>query len=430
MKEFLLLVVAKLLLIPAYRSTDYQVHRNWIAITNSLPISQWYFDETSHHTLDYPPFFAWFQYLLSFGCFIDPKMCIVQKEDYYSFISLVYMRCTVIFSDLLFYLALKIYFKSRFHITYFFIPALFMVDNIHFQYNGILFAIFILSIYFAENEQYYLSGTIFTILIHFKHLFIYMAPAYMIYFLVQKKLPNYKVVPIIILISFISLYPFDIKQVISRLFPFKRGLTHSYWAPNIWSLYNTLEIIYSKSKFLTSGQVGVYEYQLFNITPIMTNIICMSSFIFVYLFRKDLVHAVIHSCFIFFLFGYHVHEKAILMMIIPMSLKPEWNRLYYLMNIVGAFSVFPLLFRPQEFLIKWGILITFMINYPQITLKKLDSLFIYGIFLLQFIIFFIPTKLEYLPLILISNYSSICVLYLWIESLFLSFHFLKKTNIE
>lgn len=182
----------KFLLIPAYHSTDFEVHRNWLAITHSLPLSQWYSDETSPWTLDYPPFFAHFEHFLSFfASLVDPIMVHLQQGlNYKSQPTILFQRLTVIVSD--FVLVFGIYrltrnsgYKERvlIWVLVIFSPGLMIVDHLHFQYNGFLLGILLISLSALEEGKDLLGGFVFAVLLCFKHLFAVAAPVYFVYLL-------------------------------------------------------------------------------------------------------------------------------------------------------------------------------------------------------------------------------------------------------
>ncbi|XP_057860948.1 probable dolichyl pyrophosphate Glc1Man9GlcNAc2 alpha-1,3-glucosyltransferase [Cryptomeria japonica] len=384
----------KVLAIPAYHSTDFEVHRHWMALTHSLPLSQWYADESSPWTLDYPPFFAWFEKFLSVaGAWVDAHMVDLHMLNYNAQTVIVFQRTTVIFADLLLYWALwrccrKLSLEKQrlVYIAVVWSPALFIVDHVHFQYNGFLLGILLLSISYLLEGKDLMGGLLFAILLCFKHLFAVAAPVYFVYLLRHYCIGRYRVLRFfalgasvlsVLLLAFGPfLYHKQIPQVLKRLFPFGRGLCHAYWAPNVWALYNTADKVIafvlrrfgfdfkSPTASLTGGLVGDFApyVVLPQITPLVSLLLVVLGMlpcifqIWRHPKQQHLVQWIAYAYMCGFMFGWHVHEKASLHFVIPLSLVGI-NGLkeavhYMFLSIVSCYSMFPLLYEDKEYPVK------------------------------------------------------------------------------
>lgn len=460
-------------------------------MTNSLPIQEWYYAKTSEWTLDYPPFFAYFEWLMSQAArFIDPEMLKVFNLDYDSWRTVYFQRATVILTELVLVYALHLYVETSListkraarvaALSILLSPGLLIIDHIHFQYNGFMYGLLILSLVLARKKStLLLSGILFAALLMFKHIYLYHAPAYFtyllrVYCLGQKNIFHIQFANCVKLglgiftVFGAALGPFIYwgqgAQLMSRLFPFSRGLCHAYWAPNIWAMYSFsdrvliylapyLKLPVNKEALhsVTRGLVGDTSFAVLpEITPNTTFILTLL-FQIIPLIRlfflpdwDTFIGAVTLCAFSSFLFGWHVHEKAILLILIPFSLICLKDRRYLgafrPLAVAGHVSLFPLIFTAAEFPIKVVYTITWLVTY----LLAFDHLappargkrvFLFDRFSLLYITVSIPLvaycslvhrmvwgeRFEFIPLMFTSSYSAVGVVGSWIGFLVVYF---------
>ncbi|ORX52839.1 glycosyltransferase family 57 protein [Hesseltinella vesiculosa] len=471
-----LATLVKCLLIPTYHSTDFEVHRNWMAITHSLPFSQWYKNATSEWTLDYPPFFAWFEKALSsMAALMDPDMLRIQRDPLFNETVLFYQRGTVIVSELVLYWGLCRYLKvdrttanALMVASVFLHPGLWIVDHIHFQYNGLLYGILVHSLVEARKQRYLTCAALFATLLNFKHIYLYIAPAYFVYLLgaycfidgtSKFSVARFSATGAVVIAVFaLSLAPIiytgQVPDLVSRLFPFTRGLCHAYWAPNIWALYAGLDrvLIIGAKKLgwaydvaavasMTRGYVGDTVFAVLPTveafhTLIITVLVQM--LVLQVMWRKPTFDNFISSLtlcgFASYMFGWHVHEKAIMIVLVPysfMAAKSKFHlRVFTILSSAGIVSLFPLLFQIQETPIK--VLLTsmwYMTLFPglcyclQTKLRELlslmECLYIMGLLLVGIFVtsghhLIFGDQYEFLPLMLTSVYCAVGVVYGWV----------------
>lgn len=480
------------------------MHRNWLAITHSLPVSQWYYENTSEWTLDYPPFFAYFEWLLAHAARLcDPMIVRVYNLDYDSWQTVCFQRMSVILTELVLVYALQMFIDSAplsskkaaqaCALSIILSPGLLIIDHIHFQYNGFMYGILLWSLVLARCRKTLLaSGVVFAALLCFKHIYLYLAPAYFVFLLRTYCLSSRSIFRIKfmncvqlgagIAAMFASAFgPFaamkQMPQLLSRLFPFSRGLCHAYWAPNVWALYSFADrvLIQRRSHMtppscrlvsaadfaavaprfgldpkaeamqsVTRGLVGDTAFAVLpDISPRMCFVLTLvfQALPLIKLFMQPtwerFVGAVTLCAYASFLFGWHVHEKAILLVIIPFSLIALQDRrhlgAFRPLAVAGHVSLFPLLFTPAEFPIKtiytvcWLVLFLMAFdrlaaasNKPRIFLLDRFSTLYIGVSiplivycsLVHQVVF--GNNLEFLPLMFTSSYAAVGVLGSWV----------------
>ncbi|KAH9480442.1 Dolichyl pyrophosphate Man9GlcNAc2 alpha-1,3-glucosyltransferase [Psilocybe cubensis] len=406
---------------------DYEAQRHWMELTVHLPMKQWYTYDLPYWGLDYPPLTAYVSWICGIVAhWINPAWVALDKSrGIESAESKVFMRMSVLVTDTLVYLPALLMFCRIWHgsrskrtqelalLTLILQPALLLIDFGHFQYNAVMLGFTLLAMNFFATGQDLLGAFFFVLSLGFKQMALYYAPAIGSY-LIAKCLylgPTegsrlFVRLAAVTAGTFIVLFlpwlppfaPFTaIAQPIKRIFPFARGLFEdkvaNFWcASNVvfkWKAWASASALVKLSTLLTAvgflpGVVGLIRSG-FKMQSLTKNKEPTP-------FLPLLPYALLTSSMSFFLFSFQVHEKTILLPLMPITLllsgSPIDSAVYSwgaLVNNVAVFSMWPLLKRDGlgvqylAMLLLWNRLIGYNpIRIPPKSFIQLFSLAVYG----------------------------------------------------
>ncbi|KGT63486.1 alpha-1,3-glucosyltransferase [Candida albicans L26] len=464
---------------------DFEAQRHWMELTINLPISQWYFFDLQYWGLDYPVLTAYHSFICGkLGNFINSSWFALntsrglETDDIKTF-----MRITAIISELIIYIPsiLKIANilgkKSNINrmdqiiIALIIInqPHLILIDHGHFQYNSIMLGFFIYSIIDLIKGNLIMASVWFISCINFKQMGLYYSLFIFFYILSQlNSLSKFFLVGVTVLLTqFIYLLPFiwfhpdSVLQIVYRVFPFNRGLFEDKVA-NFWCTSNILikycEILTDASQLsklaliatlLTTIPINLLIFYKIKtatnntkkanteVTPSSSS----SSSSSLPLNIVAMIYGFALNALSFYLFSYQVHEKSILIALIPISLllliNPQQDiTMIQFINTVGTFSLYPLLKKDGlimqyfvlNFLINWLIGFDLIIVNPNpqknskssSKLSNINNLIIWIIYFMMIIYHIIdftidpPLKYPDLWVILNTTISFVAFSYFWL----------------
>nr|KJB37977.1 hypothetical protein B456_006G229700 [Gossypium raimondii] len=292
------------------------------------------------------------------------------------------MRWTVLSSDVLIFFPAVLYFvlvyrSMRFgmgqnsdvawHIAMILLnPCLILIDHGHFQYNCISLGLTIAAIAAALSQKDLVASVLYCLALNHKQMSAYFAPAFFGYLLgkcLRKKNPLLEVTKLgLMVIGTFAVVWWPYLQskdaalaVLSRLAPFERGIYEDYVA-NFWC---TSSVLVKWKKLYSTQSLRIFSLAATLITclPSMVQQILAPS-------SKGFLYALLNTSFSFYLFSFQVHEKSILLPLLPLTLLAlEESRSILWLTHFAMFSMFPLLHRDKLVLAYMALYALFILVY-------------------------------------------------------------------
>jgi alpha-1,3-glucosyltransferase len=379
---------------PAYGG-DFEAQRHWMELTIHLPVGDWYWYDAQYWGLDYPPLTAYVSWLCGWVShyMVGPhSVALVTSRGIEDPTHKAFMRGTVLFLDVFIYMTAVWYStfarnrKSLWAVLIGLVqPAILLIDHGHFQYNTVALGLSIWSFYCMTRQPDFQpciwGGFLFTLALNFKQMTLYYAPVVFFYLLGRclargcgTFVPRILGLGLTVLATFYLLWepfvkygPTDrhtvplerLEHTLRRIFPFQRGLFEGKVA-NLWCALNTspikirdrippewqpisslaLTLLLMLPSCYTMLQWGLRECASASDRTPAT----LPSAVVVKQHWVLLLWAATSCALSFFLAGFQVHEKSILLALAPCTLL-LWQDPIFVewFSFVCVWSLYPLL---------------------------------------------------------------------------------------
>ena len=416
---------------------DYEAQRHWMEVTTQLPTSQWYFHDLEWWGLDYPPLTAYHSWVMGkIGALIDPAWFELYTSRGSDDPNLkVFMRATVVLSEYFIFVPAAIVFVRRFSrlqgvsnwtswlalVAFLMQPATILIDHIHFQYNTVMLGFVIASMSSMLAERYKWAAVFFVGALGYKQMALYYAFSVFSFLLGRCVFPQLNFtrlfgIALVTAVSFaililpivlgtlydksqgighraeldgpppaLPLFPWitnyintdayyypvieQLVQMVHRVFPFARGLFEDKVA-NFWCALNVVHKIRDyPTELLQKAALGA---TLLSVIP--PNLI-----LFFQPRKATLPLAFAATAWGFFLFSFQVHEKSVLLPLMPMTLllagkqgmSKDIRAWVGFANLLGCWTMFPLLKRVDLRVPYWvlSLLWAYLLGLPPTSLS-------------------------------------------------------------